>query len=255
MTATGGSVKLRKLERDFNGGDPIVLTSYQSVLSQGANMGFKTEDVLEAALVSDTTNDMQLVMNYIFSTESDKKKQYNKRKQDSKKDEVISPEKERKIESLKKLLRDIEIEKEKIKQLKQELKERKNVSKLDKYCEFIKGIIADEIVTPVEDEAIKKYREDNKIDDDIHEEAFAKLEIGDDEWTDYHREINRGGNFCLICGENPKEMCVFPCMHVCLCQSCGNDYMKKKKSSGPGQGTGCPQCGKKIKKIERVFAE
>lgn len=140
MTATGGSKKLNRLEKDFNDGDPIVLTKYQSILSQAANMGFKTEDALEAALVSDTTEDMQKVMNYIFLSDKEKKKQYTKRKAECKKVENVSPEKEKTIEQLKKLLRDIETEKEKTKQLKQELKERKDVSKLDLFCEFVRGI-------------------------------------------------------------------------------------------------------------------
>lgn len=107
MTSTGNTRKLNKLEDDFNGGDPIDLTPYQNVLAQAGSMGFTTEDALEAAIITGTTDNLQLITDYIFLSENDKKKRYAKKKAESTKEIKLSPEQEKAIEELKKFHREV----------------------------------------------------------------------------------------------------------------------------------------------------
>ena len=110
MTSTGGAnaQRLKKLEQDFNGGDPIDLTPYQNVLGMAGSMGFNTEDALEAALITGTTENMQLITDYILAADTEKKKKYEKKKQESTKEVKLSPEQEKAIEELKKYHREVE---------------------------------------------------------------------------------------------------------------------------------------------------
>ena len=107
MTATGGSKKLRQLEIDFNGGDPIDLTPYQNVLAMAGSMGFNTEDALEAALVTGTKENIQLITDYIFLGKSEKKARYDKKKAEFVKEIKLTKPQEKAIEELKKLHREV----------------------------------------------------------------------------------------------------------------------------------------------------
>ena len=107
MTSSN-ALHLRKLEIDFNGGDPMDLSPYQNVLSIAANMGFSAEESLEAALVKNTTDNLQLITDYLLSDEPVKKKFYNKRKAELAKSVKLSPEQELRIDELKKLHREVQ---------------------------------------------------------------------------------------------------------------------------------------------------
>ena len=107
MTSSGSSRKLAKLEEDFNGGDPIDLTPYQNVLAMAGSMGFNTEDALEAALITGTTENMQLITDYILSPKDEKKKKYEKKKKECQKEIELSPEQEKAIDELKKYHREV----------------------------------------------------------------------------------------------------------------------------------------------------
>lgn len=108
MTSTGPNAKkLQKLEEDFNGGDPIDLTPYQSVLALAGSMGFTTEDALEAALVTGTAENITLIADYMLLGESEKKKKYEKKKAESTKEVKLTPEQEKHIEELKKFHREV----------------------------------------------------------------------------------------------------------------------------------------------------
>ena len=47
---------------------------------------------------------------------------------------------------------------------------------------------------------------------------------------------------CLICFENPLELALQPCGHVCTCQKCGSKL--------PGE---CPMCRKKIQRTLKIY--
>ena len=53
------------------------------------------------------------------------------------------------------------------------------------------------------------------------------------------------------CNENPKECCIFPCMHIVTCSKCSDEL---KNSTGPGTAQ-CPACNQKFNDIQRVFIE
>merc|ERR1719204_1121953 len=207
MTSTGGAnaQRLKKLETDFNGGDPIDLTPYQNVLAMAGSMGFNTEDALEAALITGTTENMQLITDYILASDTEKKKKYEKKKQESTKEVKLSPEQEKAIEELKKYHREIQQEKHKIQQLEQELQARQAVTKLEKCVEFMRGIIADEVITDAEMEALTQYRTENDIDDDTYAEAWNKHDMKLSDVEDLRRNMDdQNVNLCLLCKERPK---------------------------------------------------
>mmetsp|Transcript_38868 Transcript_38868/g.50265 ORF Transcript_38868/g.50265 Transcript_38868/m.50265 type:complete len:1237 (-) Transcript_38868:190-3900(-) len=53
---------------------------------------------------------------------------------------------------------------------------------------------------------------------------------------------NMGGNECVICMDNPKEIVVHPCKHFCLCLNCSTKV------------TQCPMCQGNIQLTDRIFA-
>lgn len=138
--------------------------------------------------------------------------------------------------------------------------ERQEVTKLEKCVEFLRGIIADEMVTDAEFEALEIYKGENNVDEGTFIEALEKLDLSPQELEDIHRNPeDSGGRKCIICGENPKEWCIFPCMHVVLCEKCAADIKAGgggPGGGGPGGGAGeCPACGQPIKDIKRVYCE
>ena len=71
------------------------------------SMGFNTEDALEAALITGTTENMQLITDYILSPKDEKKKKYEKKKKECQKEIELSPEQEKAIDELKKYHREV----------------------------------------------------------------------------------------------------------------------------------------------------
>merc|ERR1712228_1032551 len=188
---------------------------------------------------------MQLITDYILSGKEEKTKECQKEIE-------LSPEQEKAIEELKKYHREIQQENFKIAQLEQELKERQEVTKLEKCVEFMRGIIADEVITDVETEALTKYRQSENIDDNTYQQVLSKLDLSLVDIEDMQKkQDDTGGKMCIICHERPKQDCIFPCMHVVVCQVCAGDL---KNASGPGSGT-CPACHEPFEKIERVYIE
>merc|ERR1711997_913906 len=153
---------------------------------------------------------------------------------------------------IKKLNREIQQEQFKIHQLEQELTERQAVTKLEKCVEYLRGIIADEVITDVESEALDKYRKTENIDDDTYQEALNKLDLTLMDVEDLKKkQDDTGGRMCILCKKNPKEWCIFPCMHVVVCGDCASDL---KSASGPGSGT-CPACQQEFTDVKKVYID
>jgi len=248
MTAQDSSLK--QLEEDLNNGNPLDLMQYQNLLQLASELGFSTTDTLEAALVCNT-HELELVTDYILQDPSNRRKRYEKRKEELKKDVEVAPEKLKIIDELKRIRRELEQEKRKQEQLEQELKERQSVKKVEKYTEFLRGIIADEIITDKENLALEAYRKGYQIDDEEHEQALSNLEMRPEDLEDYRKNPeDAGGRKCVACGKGPKEYVVYDCMHVCICESCS-----KNVGVGGGPGDGCPVCGGDIVKMEKVYAD
>ncbi len=55
-----------------------------------------------------------------------------------------------------------------------------------------------------------------------------------------------GGDRCAVCLENPREVVIQPCGHVCLCRDCVNQTLH----AGGGH---CPICRYKIANTSQVF--
>lgn len=143
----------------------------------------------------------------------------------------------------------IQQEQFKIHQLEQEFTERQEVTKLEKMQAFLYGVIADEAITETETAAIDEYRKENGIDDKTYEDAWAKLDYSLADVEDFKRsQDDTGQNKCINCKQHPKEWCIFPCMHVVLCEKCAKDLLN---ASGPGKE--CPACHKDFTDIQRVY--
>lgn len=136
--------------------------------------------------------------------------------------------------------------------MEQELTERQAVTKLEKCVEYLRGIIADEVITDAETQALEKYKQDNNIDEQTYVEALSKLDLTLMDVQDLQKkQDDTGGKMCILCKSNPKEWCIFPCMHVVLCEGCAQDL---KQASGPGSGT-CPACGEAFTDVQRVYID
>eukprot|EP01083_Nonionella_stella_P160221 523513_1 len=67
---------MNRLKNDFNGGETIDLGPYSEILSAALSMGFSTTDALEAALVCGTTDDIDLICDYLLLPDAEKKNAY-----------------------------------------------------------------------------------------------------------------------------------------------------------------------------------
>jgi len=47
---------------------------------------------------------------------------------------------------------------------------------------------------------------------------------------------------CVVCLDKPKNQVIFPCMHLCLCETCSQVGLVQ-----------CPLCRKKIERVERIY--
>jgi len=163
----------------------------------------------------------------------------------------IPPEKLKIIDELKRVRRELDQEKRKQEQLELELKERQNVKKVEKYTEFLRGVVADEIITDQENLALEAYRKVHNVAEEEHEQALSSLDMKPEDLDDYRKNPqDAGGRKCVACGKGPKEYVIYDCMHVCVCESCS-----KNVGVGGGPGDGCPVCGGDIVKVERVYAD
>jgi hypothetical protein len=48
---------------------------------------------------------------------------------------------------------------------------------------------------------------------------------------------------CCVCLDNSSNFIIFPCLHLCLCQTCSSKIGKAN----------CPKCRTKIKNIQQVY--
>lgn len=79
----------------------------------------------------------------------------------------------------------------------------------------------------------------------------ASTAWGPDENTKGQRKANRAKvpdeNLppevrCIVCMENPREVILLPCKHVCLCEDCAEKINRK-----------CPVCDKRIEGKRAVY--
>lgn len=47
---------------------------------------------------------------------------------------------------------------------------------------------------------------------------------------------------CVVCRQNPREMIMLPCGHVCLCEDCAEEITET-----------CPVCRRKIEKKSAAY--
>lgn len=52
---------------------------------------------------------------------------------------------------------------------------------------------------------------------------------------------NQGNVMCVVCWENPRNVVVFPCKHLCLCENCSVNLQK------------CPICNQPLSHTEKFF--
>ncbi|XP_062180965.1 E3 ubiquitin-protein ligase APD2-like isoform X2 [Phragmites australis] len=67
---------------------------------------------------------------------------------------------------------------------------------------------------------------------------------GDDEGAEERGEGGREG--CVVCCDAPKDCFFLPCGHSATCYACGARIVE--------EGSSCPFCRRKLKKVRRIFA-
>ena len=55
---------------------------------------------------------------------------------------------------------------------------------------------------------------------------------------------------CVVCVDQPAEMALLPCGHLCLCKSCCTELMKSHTAQTPAT---CPMCRTDVKAETRIF--
>ncbi len=57
---------------------------------------------------------------------------------------------------------------------------------------------------------------------------------------------------CIVCQTNKKQFCIFPCMHVVICEKCATDYFVVSGPGCVGNDT-CPVCHTRITDLQKIF--
>jgi hypothetical protein len=61
------------------------------------------------------------------------------------------------------------------------------------------------------------------------------------------------GPSCVVCLTNPREICISPCRHFCLCKECAKNMGERAKTSNAATFSKCPICSGKVESVFRVY--
>lgn len=258
------------LECDFNSGLPFAWKEVGDKVTQILALGFTRDDALEAILVTGNKRVDEAAQYLLADPETRRrereraKKKFNKSVPPNRHHTIIQQQKEEKKEltmMLKKSVKDLEKE---VQQIKLKLQGQKDstlklMEKRDKlakdiqltlYLEFLRGIVSDPVISPVETQRIEEYRQQRNLSKKDHLNTIGILGFNEDTFDkmkNFDVEDGTDNDECLVCYEPPKDHMIMPCRHVCLCGDCAEEY---KDMGDEGK---CPLCDKPIEDITQIY--
>jgi len=71
----------------------------------------------------------------------------------------------------------------------------------------------------------------------------------------FENMATESSNECVVCCEEKADHIILPCGHMCLCETCKEEFKpaKKRGSGSVDATTTCPKCRAEIEKIQKVF--
>lgn len=243
---------MQSLANDFNFGSPFNMDVMNPMVDMLVPMGFTRDQAMEALCIVD--NKVDLAIEILIQNDPG---QVKKRREEAKNKRPKNPPNkspggggsssagggvtstasitDRELQELRRDKSDAE---SKLAKLKDDMNKYA-------YKEFLRGVIADEAVSSASLEAMHKYMVELKISEGDHLQALKELGFTRESF-DIMKKFG-GKERCIVCLEQPKNIVVIPCMHLCLCEVCAENTIKKNKSPK------CPMCQKKLEKTMPIF--
>jgi len=119
------------------------------------------------------------------------------------------------------------------------------VTRLEMYKACLHLALADRIVTSDEAKVLVDQRKKWGITEEEHLEALKELGYSATDFAACHKD-SIGMQPCVVCLDNPSNVIILPCYHVCLCEDCAHHV---KSSSNPT----CPNCRVKAEVVHRIY--
>jgi len=239
MTADIWSIE--QLQNDFNNGNPFNDEDFASnELKMLIDMGFSRPDVIEANIVTGTTNNQSL-LEYLLGDSDQRKTRYETKKEEvcnemmakrQRLDDALAPQR-RELQQLLNSLAQLE---QRFLSLKKESEETvRTDARIDFYVEYLRALTINDLIRKDQIEALQDYRKQNRITMNEHRNCLKKLRITSEEWSQRTKITLQSQSGA------PKDRCIFPCLH---CITTAESLNLKGK---------CPICTKKILKVEKIF--
>lgn len=219
---SGPKTFMDQLADDFNYGQPFDMSLYQNHVSMLASMGFKQEEAMEALVITENKG-IEGALEILFQPD-------------------LAIRENRRKEATERLNRRVPADDEK------RFKPRSDVpdGRRERYRSFIQGLIAAETIGVLAFQALQNLQKELKINDAEHKETLASLNLSVEKFDSMRNfdKKDKRDTECVVCLDRPKDHVVMPCMHMCLCEECASDFSEKSN---------CPICGKKVKKVVKIF--
>jgi hypothetical protein len=87
---------------------------------------------------------------------------------------------------------------------------------------------------------LEKQNENKRAILDEKEHWVKRLKLAADE----EKECEDDADCCVICQEHPKSVIITPCLHQCICATCGKQLLEKEDVENL-----CPVCREPIQKL------
>lgn len=128
-----------------------------------------------------------------------------------------------------------------------------SVTTLEMYRNVIRAVIADGSINSTEEMMLSQLREQHAISYEEHEKVLSEMGLSPEKLKEMREankdyDSNKTKRECTVCLERESDMVVLNCMHMCLCEECG-DLLNK----GPLTKRKCPVCRSDISSIKKVY--
>ncbi len=123
-------------------------------------------------------------------------------------------------------------------------------SRLTLYKEYMRGILAEPIITTCKLTHIETYKNQHKINAEEHLNTLKilKYNIHSFDALKSYDNVTTNQDECVVCYDPPKDHMIIPCNHVCLCHQCAQDNFP-----APHDNQKCPLCSKDIQNVQQVY--
>jgi len=128
----------------------------------------------------------------------------------------------------------------------EELKSFRSHLPKDVYKGYLRGLMAAEMISALEMEKLKKFRDELGFGDREHIEVLTELGMTVEQFDELKSYEMRRDKECVVCLDKPKTHVIFDCMHLCLCEDCVESFNDKRNKK-------CPICTKKVTKTVRIY--